>query len=283
MDTNQILGYIASFLIGITLGLFGGGGTILTVPVLYYLLHIESDISILYSMFIVGMATFVGGINSYIKHNLNLKSAYSFGIPSLFAVFITRKTITPWIDAQTWMMGSYVLTGKHFLMFLFAVLMIIVSLFMIIKKQDSVIDEQVKKKKFYFGIILKAMLVGFISGLIGAGGGFIIVPSLMTFYKLNVKEAIGTSLIIIAANSFFGFMGDFIQLSAAPFQLSFDSNRFYTNEWSFLLLFSFIAILGILSGLWIARRVQANRLKVAFGYFVLLMGIYVFFKELFIK
>ncbi|MEI6311398.1 MAG: sulfite exporter TauE/SafE family protein [Bacteroidota bacterium] len=281
MDTNLILGYIASFLIGITLGLFGGGGTILTVPVLYYLLHFESDISILYSMFIVGMATFVGGINSYIKHNLNLKAAYSFGIPSLIAVIITRKTITPWIDVQTWTMGSYILTGKHLLMFLFAVLMIVVSLFMIFKKQNSVIVEQVKKKKFYFGIILKALLVGFISGLIGAGGGFIIVPSLMTFYKLNVKEAIGTSLIIIAANSFFGFMGDFIRLTTAPLNLSFDTTRFYANEWSFLLLFSFIAILGIVSGLWIARRVQANRLKIAFGYFVLLMGIYVFFKELF--
>jgi len=281
MSTSLILGYIASFLIGITLGLFGGGGTILTVPVLYYLLHIESDISILYSMFIVGTATFVGGINSYIKHNLNLRAAYSFGIPSLIAVFVTRKTITPWIDQQTWTIANYILTGKHLLMFLFAILMIIVSLFMILKKQEPPKQEKVKKKKFYLGIILKAILVGFISGLIGAGGGFIIVPSLMTFYKLNVKDAIGTSLIIIAANSFFGFIGDFIRLSTAPFNLSFDTTRFYANEWSFLLLFSFIAILGILSGLWFARRIHANRLKVAFGYFVLLMGIYVFFKELF--
>lgn len=268
MDINHILSLISSLLIGITLGLFGGGGTILTVPVLYYLLHYESDIAILYSMFIVGSATLVGGVNSYIKNYLNLKAAYSFGIPSLIAVFITRKTLTPWIEKSTWLIGNYHLSGKHFLMFLFALLMIIVSLFMIFRKQNDEVAVEAKKKKFYLGIILKASLVGVLSGLIGAGGGFIIVPSLMAFYKLKIKEAIGTSLLIIAANSFVGFFGNFTQ---------------YHIDWMFLGAFSGLAMLGIVLGLWLSRRIQASRLKIAFGYFVLLMGIYVFIKEVFIK
>lgn len=267
MEINQILSFVASFLIGITLGIFGGGGTILTLPVLVYLLYFEADIAIHYSMFIVGTTTFVGGINSYIKNYLNLKAAYSFGIPSLIAVYITSKTITPWIKKSSWMIGQYELSGKHLLMFLFAILMIVVALFMIFKKQNDVVVEKNRKKKFYFGIILKAALVGFISGLIGAGGGFIIVPSLIAFYKLKIKEAIGTSLVIIAANSFVGFLG---------------SMNLYPNDWLFLLSFSFISILGIISGLWLSRRIQATKLKIAFGYFVLLMGIYVFIKEVFL-
>ena len=268
MEVNQILSYIASYLIGITLGIFGGGGTILTLPVLAYLLYYENDIAIHYSMFIVGATTFVGGINSYIKKFVNLKAAYSFGIPSLIAVYLTSKTLMPWIKSNSWTIGSYVLSGKHFLMFLFAIMMIIVALFMIFKKQNEVIEDTNKKKKFYFGIIIKAALVGVLSGLIGAGGGFIIVPSLMAFYKLNIKEAIGTSLVIIAANSIVGFLG---------------SINSYQNDWWFLISFSLVSILGIVSGLWLSRRIQASRLKIAFGYFVLLMGIYVFLKEVFLK
>lgn len=281
MDLILIFSLVSAFLIGITLGIFGGGGTILTVPVLVYLLKYESDVSILYSMFIVGTATFVGAINSYIKNNMNMKAACSFGIPSLIAVFITRKTITPWIENSTWYIGDYMLTGKHLLMFLFAVLMIIVALFMIFKKQKEEAVDEVKKKQFYFGIILKAVLVGVISGLIGAGGGFIIVPSLIAFYKLKIKEAIGTSLAIIAANSFLGFMGDFLQIQFSPFKIYFNVAEFLANDWMFLLSFSFISILGIVFGLWLSRRIEATRLKIAFGYFVLLMGIYVFVKELF--
>jgi uncharacterized membrane protein YfcA len=212
MDINHIFSFVAAFFIGITLGLFGGGGTILTLPVLAYLLKYEYEVAILYSMFIVGVTTFVGGINSYIKRFLNLKAAYSFGIPSLIAVFITRKTLTPWIEQITWHLYKYEFTGNHLLMCLSAILMIIVALFMIFKKQNDTLVEKEKKKKFYFGIILKASIVGIISGLIGAGGGFIIVPSLIAFYKLKIKEAIGTSLVIIALNSFLGFIGDFVNI-----------------------------------------------------------------------
>jgi uncharacterized membrane protein YfcA len=232
-------------------------------------------------MFIVGVTTFVGGINSYIKRFLNLKAAYSFGIPSLIAVFITRKTLTPWIEQITWHLYKYEFTGNHLLMCLSAILMIIVALFMIFKKQNDTLVEKEKKKKFYFGIILKASIVGIISGLIGAGGGFIIVPSLIAFYKLKIKEAIGTSLVIIALNSFLGFIGDFVNIQLSPFKIYYDINSFLNNDWLFLFAFTLISILGIVLGLWISRRIEATRLKIAFGYFVLLMGIYVMFKELF--
>ena len=137
MDINQILGYITALFIGITLGIFGGGGSILTLPVLVYLIGTESTLGIVYSMLIVGVTTFVGAINAYLKKTLNLKAAYSFGIPSVIAVFLTRKFITPWIEEGVWMIGSYELLGKHLLMILFALLMIIVALFMIFKKNKE--------------------------------------------------------------------------------------------------------------------------------------------------
>lgn len=304
MDINQILGYIAALFIGITLGIFGGGGSILTLPVLVYLIGTESSLGIIYSMFIVGVTTFVGAINAYLKKTLDLKAAYSFGIPSIIAVFLTRKFITPWIEEGVWMFGSYELSGKHLLMILFALLMIIVALFMIFKKnkEEELLND--KRKRFYFGIIWKALLVGLISGLIGAGGGFVIVPAIIAFYKLDTKKAIGTSMIIISGNSLVGFLGDLINyvfnylaknsVALVPtlgnylkydHSLSLQSvTQHYANmDWSFLSIFTFICTIGVILGALIAQNINSKNLKKAFGYFVLGMGIFVFAYEFYLK
>ncbi len=304
MDINQILGYITALFIGITLGIFGGGGSILTLPVLVYLIGTESTLGIVYSMLIVGVTTFVGAINAYLKKTLNLKAAYSFGIPSVIAVFLTRKFITPWIEEGVWMIGSYELLGKHLLMILFALLMIIVALFMIFKKNKE--EELLKdnRKRFYFGIVLKALLVGFISGLIGAGGGFVIVPAMIAFYKLDTKKAIGTSMIIISGNSLVGFLGYFINyilndlaknsvelMPALGNYLKYNHSlsfyhvtAYYANmDWSFLSIFTFICTIGVILGAKIAQNINSKNLKRAFGFFVLGMGIFVFAYEFYLK
>jgi uncharacterized membrane protein YfcA len=304
MDINQILGYITALFIGITLGIFGGGGSILTLPVLVYLIGTESTLGIVYSMLIVGVTTFVGAINAYLKKTLNLKAAYSFGIPSVIAVFLTRKFITPWIEEGVWMIGSYELLGKHLLMILFALLMIIVALFMIFKKNKE--EELLKDnhKRFYFGIVLKALLVGFISGLIGAGGGFVIVPAMIAFYKLDAKKAIGTSMIIISGNSLVGFLGYFINyilndlaknsvelMPALGNYLKYNHSLsfyhvtvYYANmDWSFLSIFTFICTIGVILGAKIAQNINSKNLKRAFGFFVLGMGIFVFAYEFYLK
>ena len=304
MDINQILGYITALFIGITLGIFGGGGSILTLPVLVYLIGTESTLGIVYSMLIVGVTTFVGAINAYLKKTLNLKAAYSFGIPSVIAVFLTRKFITPWIEEGVWMIGSYELLGKHLLMILFALLMIIVALFMIFKKNKE--EELLKdnRKRFYFGIVLKALLVGFISGLIGAGGGFVIVPAMIAFYKLDTKKAIGTSMIIISGNSLVGFLGHFINyilndlaknsvelMPALGNYLKYNHSlsfyhvtAYYANmDWIFLSIFTFICTIGVILGAKIAQNINSKNLKRAFGFFVLGMGIFVFAYEFYLK
>ncbi len=304
MDINQILGYITALFIGITLGIFGGGGSILTLPVLVYLIGTESTLGIVYSMLIVGVTTFVGAINAYLKKTLNLKAAYSFGIPSVIAVFLTRKFITPWIEEGVWMIGSYELLGKHLLMILFALLMIIVALFMIFKKNKE--EELLKdnRKRFYFGIVLKALLVGFISGLIGAGGGFVIVPAMIAFYKLDTKKAIGTSMIIISGNSLVGFLGYFINyilndlaknsvelMPALGNYLKYNHSlsfyhvtAYYADmDWIFLSIFTFICTIGVILGAKIAQNINSKNLKRAFGFFVLGMGIFVFAYEFYLK
>ncbi len=304
MDINQILGFISALFIGITLGVFGGGGSILTLPVLVYLIGTESSLGIIYSMFIVGVTTFVGSLHAYFKKTLNLKAAYSFGIPSVIAVFLTRKFITPWIEEGVWMIYGYELVGKHLLMILFALLMIIVALFMILKKNKEAELLNDKRKRFYFGIILKALLVGFISGLIGAGGGFVIVPAMIAFYKLDTKKAIGTSMIIISGNSIVGFLGDFINyflnygaksaiqiMPSLGASLKFNKllswevmiQEYAKMDWTFLTIFTFISTIGVIIGSRMAQNINSNNLKKAFGYFVLMMGFFVFAYEFYLK
>lgn len=267
MDIYQILGYISAIVIGITLGIFGGGGTILTVPVLVYLMRFDTTLAITYSMFIVGLTTTAGSVQAYIKKTMDVNAAFSFGVPSVIMVALTRFLLpTETADKLVILhIGNYALTLAHLLLLLFAVLMIIVSLFMIISKPVN--EKEIPPRK-YGNILWKAMLVGVISGLLGAGGGFIIVPALIAFYRMDAKKAIGTSLFIIAANSFVGF---FVKIGK------------FDVDWIFLVIFSFIAIVGILIGMYISRRIKATNLKKGFGVFVLIMGIYVLIREIFLK
>jgi uncharacterized membrane protein YfcA len=261
----EILGYIASLIIGISLGLIGGGGSILTVPVLVYLFSVDPIVAMAYSLFIVGATALVGAIPRFKEGLVNLRTAIIFGIPSIAAVYATRKFIVPAIPDSVFFIGSFEVTRPVLLMGLFAVLMVAASISMI-RKPKNKIQETDKPQEFNYPIIfLEGSVDGVLTGLVGAGGGFLIIPALVVLSKLPMKQAVGTSLLIIAAKSLIGFTSD---LGKYPF------------DWVLLLSVSALAIVGIFIGNALARKVDGNKLKVGFGWFVLVMGVYILISQL---
>lgn len=264
----DIAGYLASIFIGIALGLIGGGGSILTVPVLVYLFSVDAVLATAYSLFIVGTTSVVGSLSYFKKGLVNIKTAIVFGIPSIAAIFLTREYILPSIPQYIFTIGSYTITKNILLMLLFSVLMIVAS-YSMIKKDRQKNEEALKNQSLhYLQIILQGIFIGVVTGLIGAGGGFLIIPALVNLLRLPMKTAVGTSLVIISINSLMGFLFSLPHTSV---------------QWRFLLSIATIAIIGILIGSYFSTKIKANRLKPAFGWFVLVMGIYIIIKETILK
>jgi uncharacterized membrane protein YfcA len=258
----DIIGYAASLLIGISLGLIGGGGSILTVPVLVYLFGTDPESATAYSLFIVGGTAAVGGVQKLREGFVDVKTALLFGTPSIAAVWLTRKYVVPAIPDPVF--GA--ITKPVFFMGLFAVLMVAASASMIREKKNTGGKEN--KKEMSAGIkavlvVLEGLVVGTLTGLVGAGGGFLIIPALVLLAGLDMKKAVGTSLIIIAAKSMIGFTGDLGR----------------EIDWHLLLTVTAFAIGGIFIGNKLSQKVDGNKLKKGFGWFVLMMGIYILIKQ----
>lgn len=259
----ELLGYFLALFVGISLGLIGGGGSILAMPILVYIFHFNPQLATSYSLFIVGISALIGSIKHYKLNNLNLNTAFVFGIPSIVSLLLTRKFILPQIPNVIFSFNKVVITKNILLMIVFAVLMIAASISMIRnKKNENKLNIPSKNKLAFIGF-----MVGFVTGFLGAGGGFLIIPALIFFAALPMKQAIGTSLFIIAVNAMIGFIGDLI-------------NNVHLN-FQFLILFSVIAIIGIFIGTYLSKKVDGNKLKPAFGWFVLVAGIYIIAKEIF--
>lgn len=262
----EYLAYILAVIIGISLGLIGAGGSILTVPVLVYLVHIDPVLATAYSLFVVGSTAFVGGIQNAIKKRVDFKTVVLFGIPSILAVYATRAWVMPAIPEQINLFESLVISKGNGLLIFFAGLMIITSISMLRSRKTE--NEEIEKleKPFNYGLILlEGVGVGMLTGLVGAGGGFLIIPALVLLAGLEMKVAVGTSLFIIAAKSLIGFTGD-IQAGNAI-------------DWQFLLLFTGCSISGIFLGIRLNYYIDGKKLKTGFGWFVLVMGIYMIVKE----
>ena len=263
MEPLNIYGVIGALLIGIVLGLTGGGGSILTVPILVYVLSVNPITSTAYSLFVVGSTALVGTIRNAQKGMIEYKTAFLFAIPAFIAVFLSRKFIIPSIPDVIFNFNDFVFTKDLSIMIFFAILMFFASISMIKGRKEVKI-----KKDIVFNyplIIIEGFVVGILTGLVGAGGGFLIIPALVLFANLPMKRAVATSLLIIAVKSLIGFLGDFGNIDI---------------NWSFLLSFTSISVLGIIVGIWLNNFIDGKKLKKLFGYFVLLMSIFIIIKEL---
>ncbi len=263
----EIAGYLAALLIGISLGLIGGGGSILTIPVLVYLFHIQPSLATGYSLFIVGCSSLAGAYKNFRRGNIHFKAAFYFGISSIITVVLIRKFLLPIIPEHLFLIENFYVTKSLVTMLLFAIVMIIASLNMISK--ESVVRDDPSDHTIHFRkALVRGVEVGLLTGLLGAGGGFIIIPVLIFSFHLSMKQAIGTSLLIISMNSLFGFAGDL-------FHQEFN--------WWLLAPLTMIAITGTFIGRKLGESVPGEKLKKGFGWFVLVMGIYIIIHELFLK
>lgn len=264
----EILGYIGAVLMGLSLGLIGGGGSILTVPILVYLFSVDAVLATAYSLFIVGLTSLVGSFSHMRMGNIHWRTAIVFGIPSILAVYATRAWLVPAIPDPVLHVGDLILHKPIGILILFALIMVAAAYSMIRKpKGDRPTTDNPQPATFNYPLILiEGIVVGTVTGIVGAGGGFLIIPALVLLAKLPMKQAVGTSLIIIAAKSLIGFTGD---LKGSE-----------VIDWNFLLVFSAIAIGGIIAGSLLSKRIPNEKLKPAFGWFVLVMGIYIIGREL---
>ncbi len=261
----EIIGFVLGILIGISLGLIGSGGSILTVPILVYVMHISPGIATTYSLFIVGISALAGSILGAKENLFDYKMGIYFGLPSIVSIFIMRKFLMPLLPETFFTILHFSITKDIFIMLVFAVLMIVASFSMIRKKVE--IDHS-NKRIHKSRIVLKGIFVGLLTGFVGVGGGFLIIPTLIFSAKLPMKNAVATSLIIIAFNALIGFAG------------SLDNHAI---DWKFLLYFTGFAVFGIFAGNYLNRKISNEKLKPAFGWFVLITGIYISIKEIIFK
>jgi len=261
----EYLGYFAAIFIGLSLSLIGSGGTILTIPILVYIFGVKPELATSYSLFIVGVTSFLGGYSQYKIGNLKIKSALYFAIPSVFSILIVREVIFPQIASTLFSIATFKVSKNFLIMVVFSLLMIMAAVSMIKKNDLKVKNININ----YNQLAIIGFFVGIVTGFLGAGGGFLIIPALLFFANLSMKNAVGTSLLIIFINSSIGFAGDLYLGTPLDFV--------------FLFKISGMAFIGMLIGTQISKKIDGAKLKPAFGWFVLVMGIYIVVKEIFIK
>ena len=251
----EFFGYLLAVLIGIFLGIFGGGGSLLSVPVFAYIFSLDEKVATAYSLFTVGISSIVGSIKQL--GNIEWKVTLIFGIPSIIAVWLTRFFIIPNLPEIIFDNETFIITRRMLIFGIFTFLLFISSFSMIYETNKNV--KPINIKNFYALIIIEGFVVGSLTGFVGAGGGFLIIPALVLFAKLPMKKAVATSLMIISIKSLIGFLGDVQNVSV---------------DWVFLLTFTSLSILGIMIGIYLNKFIDGKKLKTAFGWFVLLMGFY---------
>jgi hypothetical protein len=255
-----ISGYILAILMGSTLGLIGAGGSILTVPILVYFLHIPPITATSYSLFIVGATALVGSISYYKKNLVDVRCAITFAIPAMLSVLTTRLFVIPNLPEMV-----FGIPKGMFLMLLFASLMMLAA-FLMLRKNATKTTHKKSKILNFIKLALGSSAIGFLTGVVGAGGGFLIIPTLITLFGLRIKKAIGTSLTIISINSLVGFKGDL--LSGAQI------------NWSLLISITLITIFGMLCGIWIGKSFNGKSLKRIFALLIIAIATAIFIREL---
>lgn len=251
-------GYLLSLLMGLSLGMLGGGGSILTVPILVYFFSTPPLAATSESLFVVGSTALVGGLISFYNKEVHLPTVIKFAALSFVGVFFMKKIVFPQIPEVLFSSNGFIFTKALMTMAVFGFLMLLVSASMIRSRNKKASSYKQTKSIPSFKIGLNGFFVGNVTGLVGAGGGFLIVPALVNLVGLNMRQAVGSSLLIIAANSLFGFA---VSLSSG-----------LHPNWSVLVSILGISIMGLFIGRVFSKKVPEAQLKKGFGYFVLIMG-----------
>ncbi|MDJ1470452.1 sulfite exporter TauE/SafE family protein [Xanthocytophaga flava] len=264
MQITDVFGFLSSILIGVSLGLIGGGGSILTLPVLVYLLHINPVLSTSYTLFVVGITSLIGSLNYMRRSLVDYRAAVIFAVPSFLTVWLTRHYLLPLVPDVLFEISGFSVSKDLTIMLLFALVMLLASVSMI-RGRKAMVTESIQVSFNYPLIGLYGVAIGILTGIVGAGGGFLIIPALVLFAHLPMKMAVGTSLLIIAANSLIGFASNVAAISI---------------NWPFLFEFTALSVVGIFVGSYMSRFIAGEKLKRTFGWFVLIMGVYILSKEL---
>ncbi|WP_164112488.1 MULTISPECIES: sulfite exporter TauE/SafE family protein [Sphingobacterium] len=262
----EIFGSLLAVVIGITLGMMGSGGSILTVPVLVYILHVDPNLSTTYSLFAIGVSSFIGSVINFTKGTIEFRKVLDFGLPSIITVFLTRQFILPLVP-KVFNIGPWSIHQNTVLMIFFACIMILSAFSMINRKIEQ--NWKIEKKYSKGTTIGQGIGVGFITGVVGAGGGFLIIPALINFYKMPMTRAVSTSLAIIAINSLFGLVGDL--------------EKFTVFDWNLVLQYTSALILGMLIGFYLLRFFTGNQLKKILGFLIFFVGIFIIINEFLLK
>lgn len=256
-------------LVGVVIGLAGGGGSILTVPIFVYLFGIPAVLATTYSLFVVGTTSLVGSVNHIWKKRVDLRVTGAFALPSFVSVYLSRRYLVPALPDPLLRLGgtplgTYQVAKSDAILLFFAVVMGLAARAMIRDKRPE--QGLAADGRPRFGsLALDGLAVGLLTGIIGAGGGFLIVPMLVLLAGLPIQRAVATSVLIIAVNSFVGFLGD-VQHT----QL----------DWNFMLPFTGLSIGGIFLGMYMARFVSPQTLRKGFGWFVLAVAAYMIGKQI---
>ena len=254
MDTIQVFGYIGALLVGIVLGLIGSGGSLMAIPIFTYLFHISPVTTTAYSLFVVGTSASIGALRNWNRGLINFRIAIVFAIPAFTGVYVVRKYILPIIPIEVFAIQDFVVTKDTAIMLLLAIIMLVSSILMVCRNKFSIV-RHIPNNLNYALIVLSGIVIGLLTGIVGIGGGFLIIPALVLLLKLPMKKAVATTLFIIAIKSLIGFLGDLGNLE--------------------------VSTLGIFLGIYFSSYIKGENLKKYFGWLVFILSIGIFYKEIF--
>ncbi|HEX5168215.1 MAG TPA: sulfite exporter TauE/SafE family protein [Cyclobacteriaceae bacterium] len=260
----EFAGYLALISIGIILSIIGGGGSLLSVPILVYLFSLDIVMASSYSLFIVGTTSLLGALLKQKEERVDMRSGIIFSGSSVVAIFSTRKWILPSIPGEIMIGDSILLTKRALILTVFALLAMTASLIILLKHDWSSADHRKQQLKFLLPV---GFMTGMLAGFVGAGGGFLILPALIIFARLPFKVAVVTTLMVIGFNSLLGFLGDVMN---------------YPINWLFLLIVTSLATFGMLLGHLFSKKIPVHYLRSSFGWIMLITAIVILVKELFL-